>query len=67
MKVILENCSLEISHIGTTEEIDMQIAIERVMDGLVDFGKNLRAAVAAMCEVIGKCFCQIAESFRTVE
>lgn len=64
MKIAFENCSLEIGYIGTKEEIDMQIAIEKAVAGLIDFGKNLRLAVAAMCEAIGRCFCQISKDMR---
>jgi hypothetical protein len=67
MKIRLENCDLEICYIGTREEIDMQIFIDQLMDWIPDFGNSISVALMEMCNAIGDCFHDLAESFRSEE
>jgi hypothetical protein len=47
MKIILQNCSLEIAHIGTREEIERVIIIEQAVE-------RIQETVVAISDALGK-------------
>ena len=69
MKIEIEfqGCSLEIAHIGTREEIEMEILIEcaqRAADSLADIGRMIYSVFSDAFTALGKAFCEIGENMK---
>ncbi|MCK9570836.1 hypothetical protein M0R72_17940 [Candidatus Pacearchaeota archaeon] len=62
-----EGCSLEIAHIGTSEQIAMQIALDRAFRSAADVGQQLREAVYRIGEAAAEAGRQFAAFLKTQE
>lgn len=65
MKVELQNCSLEIAHIGTSEQIEIQIALDRAFRSAADAGRQIREAIDRIGEAAAEAGRQFAAFLKT--
>lgn len=65
MQIELQGCSLEVAHIGTREEINVEMLMEWVhtaAGNLVDIGLAIAKVFAEAFIQIGQAFCQIGQN-----